>query len=78
MSDPTLQRDPADRVRQLLLSGDNIIKNRESDDRFVRARARYEQALALARDVPLEDNVIAIIERRLDGLPPDPGNAAAG
>ena len=57
------------RVRQLLLSGDNMLKNREGDARVHRARTRYEEALALARAAALDDAVI-FVQRRLDALDP--------
>jgi hypothetical protein len=55
------------RVRQLLLSGDNTLKNRTDDERVARARSRYEDALAVARDAGLDDAVI-FAQRRLDAL----------
>jgi hypothetical protein len=57
------------RVRQLLLSGDNTLKNREGDERVARARSRYVEALAVARDAGLDD-VAAFAQRRLDALDP--------
>ena len=57
------------RVRQLLLSGDNMLKNREGDQRVDRARTRYEEALALAREAALDDAVV-FAQRRLDALDP--------
>lgn len=58
------------RVRQLLLSGDNTLKNREGDERLTRARSRYEEALAVARGAGLDD-VAAFAQRRLDALDPN-------
>jgi hypothetical protein len=56
------------RVRQLLLSGDNTLKNRTDDDaRAGRARSRYEDALAVAREAGLDD-AVAFVQRRLDAL----------
>lgn len=69
MPDPRDQSNPATRVRQLLLSGDNIIKNRDNPERFARARDRYVKARDLAADAGLPDNVLSIIDLRLDGLP---------
>lgn len=60
--------DPAEeataRVRRLLLSGDNTLKNRHDAEG---ARRRFEEALALAREAGLDD-VVTIIERRLQAL----------
>jgi hypothetical protein len=55
------------RVRQLLLSGDNTLKNRTGEERMARARARYEDALAVARGAGLDD-AAAFAQRRLDAL----------
>lgn len=56
--------DARGRVRHLLLSGDNTLKNRDDPKSRERARARFEEALALARAAGLED-AVTIIERRL-------------
>jgi hypothetical protein len=55
------------RVRQLLLSGDNTLKNRTGDERIARARTRYEEALAVAREAGLDDAIV-FVQRRLDAL----------
>lgn len=57
------------RVRQLLLSGDNTLKNRDGDERVARARSRYEEALSVARGAGLDD-AAAFAQRRLDALDP--------
>jgi hypothetical protein len=57
------------RVRQLLLSGDNTLKNRDDPRSHARARARFEEALALARESRLDD-AVTIIERRLTLMEP--------
>jgi hypothetical protein len=57
------------RVRQLLLSGDNTLKNRDDPAARARARARFEEALALARASGLDD-AVTIIERRLSLMEP--------
>ncbi len=69
MSDHTDDRDPATRVRQLLLSGDNIIKNRDNPERHSRARERYVKARAIAADARLDPSVLTIIDLRLTELP---------
>jgi len=65
------------RIRQLLLSGDNTLKNRDGTERIERARGRYEQALAIAREAGLEDSIELIVQRRLDALAPTRGGADA-
>ncbi len=57
------------RVRRLLLSGDNTLKNRHDPKSRDRARARFEEALALARESDLDD-AVTIIERRLSLMEP--------
>lgn len=68
--------DPAAKVRQLLLSGDNIIKNRSTPERYVRARERFEDARRVAVDAGLDPSVVELIERRLEHLPPASGGAS--
>jgi hypothetical protein len=64
------------RVRQLLLSGDNTLKNRHETS-TERARARFEEARAVALEADLEESLLRIIELRLAALaPPDGAHAA--
>ncbi len=69
MPEDTEHIDPAARVRQLLLSGDNIIKNRDNPERYDRARDRYVKARALAEAARLDPSLLAIIDLRLTELP---------
>ena len=57
------------RVRRLLLSGDNTLKNRDDPASRERARARFEEALELAHASGLDD-AVTIIERRLSLMEP--------
>jgi predicted negative regulator of RcsB-dependent stress response len=50
----------ADRVRTLLLRGDNLLKKGKVE----RARAAFEEALTLAEDPRVRE----LAERRLEGL----------
>lgn len=59
------EADPRLRVRQLLLSGDNIRKHREGPEAETRARERYAAALDVARSAGLDAPLVAIIEARL-------------
>ena len=59
------------KVRQLLLSGDNIIKNRDNPGRFVRARERYAQAAELAAAAGLGPDVTTIIDLRIAQIDSD-------
>jgi hypothetical protein len=73
VSEPGDNRDdPSARVRQLLLSGDNIIKNRDDPERFARARERYLRAAEIAAAAGLPDGVRGFIDARLAAL--DPGD----
>lgn len=55
------------RVHQLLLSGDNTLKNRDDEGRRDRARARFDEARRVAEDAGLDD-ALTIIDRRLELL----------
>ena len=69
MNEPGDNRDdPSARVRQLLLSGDNIIKNRDDPERFTRARDRYLRAAEIAEAAGLGGDVRGFIDARLAGL----------
>ena len=70
--------DPRERIRQLLLSGDNVIKNRTEPTRRERARERYLRAREIAVTEQLDPRLIALIDARLlnlagvSGAEPDP------
>ncbi len=56
--------EPRDRIRKLLVLGDNRLK--QGDARIlVKARESYEEALALAREAGLEGQVAPLVELRL-------------
>ncbi len=76
MPEHTDDHDPAGRVRQLLLSGDNIIKNRDNPERYARARERYVKARAIADDAKLSTSILSVIDLRLTELP-DPAEHSA-
>ena len=61
------------KVRRLLLSGDNTLKNRDDPASAERARGRFEEALAVAQEAGLDEGLVTIIRRRLE---PDPADAA--
>jgi hypothetical protein len=63
------------RVRQLLLSGDNTLKNRHEVS-VDRARGRFEEARAIALEAGLDEGLLRIIDLRLASLP-QPGGARA-
>ena len=53
------------RIQKLLVTGDNRLKQGVSAEK---ARESYEQALALAREVGLEESVRPLVEIRLADL----------
>ena len=56
--------DPRERIRKLLVLGDNRLK--QGDARvLVKARESYEEALTLAREAGLEGQVAPLVELRL-------------
>jgi hypothetical protein len=61
------------RVRQLLLSGDNMIKNRDNPERFARARERFAQARDVAASAGLGSEITTIIDLRIAQI--DAGDA---
>jgi hypothetical protein len=59
------QREARQKIHDLLLIGDNRLKQGVSADKI---RQTYEQALALAREHDLEETVGPLIELRLADL----------
>lgn len=57
----------ADRVRTLLLRGDNLLKSGRPE-RFQRALEAFEEAREAARDDDVSPEVRELVERRIDGL----------
>ena len=57
----------ADRVRTLLLRGDNLLKS-SRPERFERALQAFEEAREAARDPDVAPEVRALVERRIDAL----------
>jgi hypothetical protein len=55
----------ADRVRNLLLRGDNLLKHGRSNDK---AREAFEEARDVAAEADLDERIRALIERRLEQL----------
>jgi hypothetical protein len=67
------------RIQKLLVTGDNRLKQGVAPEK---ARASYEQALAVAREAGLEESVRPLVELRLADLerlarePPPPAEPA--
>jgi hypothetical protein len=56
--------DPSDRVRTLLLRGDNVLKSGRPE-RLERALAAFEEARTVAGDARLDPRVRELVERRI-------------
>jgi predicted negative regulator of RcsB-dependent stress response len=56
----------SERVRTLLLRGDNVLKHGRSPDK---ARQAFEEAREAARDPSVDPRVRDLVERRLESLP---------
>ena len=57
----------AERVRTLLLRGDNLLKSARPE-RFGRALEAFEEAREAARDDDVSPEVRELVERRIDAL----------
>ncbi|HEX6713348.1 MAG TPA: hypothetical protein VF066_08180 [Thermoleophilaceae bacterium] len=55
----------SDRVRTLLLRGDNVLKNGRSEEK---AREAFEEARRVAAEGDLDERIRELIERRLEQL----------
>jgi hypothetical protein len=55
----------SDRVRTLLLRGDNVLKHGRSPDK---AREAFEEARRVAAEAELDERIRDLIERRLEQL----------
>jgi hypothetical protein len=55
----------ADRIRTLLLRGDNVLKHGRSQDK---AREAFEEARRIADDPSVDPRIRELIERRLEAL----------
>jgi hypothetical protein len=56
---------PGDRIRTLLLRGDNLLKSGRPE-RLPRAVEAFEQAAEIARDLGVDPDVRQLVERRLE------------
>ncbi|HEX4733339.1 MAG TPA: hypothetical protein VH247_02910 [Thermoleophilaceae bacterium] len=59
------ESDPAERVRTLLLRGDNVLKHGRSEDK---AREAFEEARQVAEEGELDERIRQLIEHRLEQL----------
>jgi hypothetical protein len=63
----TGERDPRDRIRTLLLRGDNLLKSGKPE-RLPRALEAFDEAARIARDPAVPDQVRQLVERRLEAV----------
>ena len=63
----TGDRDPRDRIRTLLLRGDNLLKSGKPE-RLPRALDAFEQAAEIARDPAVPERVRQLVGRRLEAV----------
>jgi hypothetical protein len=58
--------DPAERIRTLLLRGDNVLKHQSGDrERLLRALEAFEEAGELAADDAVDPRVGGLVARRI-------------
>jgi predicted negative regulator of RcsB-dependent stress response len=57
------ESEASDRVRTLLLRGDNLLKHGRSQDK---AREAFEEAQRVAAEANLDERIRQLIERRLE------------
>jgi hypothetical protein len=69
--------DPADRIRTLLLRGDNLLKSGRPE-RVGRAIEAFEEAQGIAADDAVDPRVRELVERRLVAARSLAGEADAG
>ncbi len=69
------QREARAKVHDLILTGDNRLKQGVSHEKV---RASYEQALAVAREHGFEESVRPLVELRLTDLQPAGGSPPPG
>ncbi|HKS78820.1 MAG TPA: hypothetical protein VJQ07_08130 [Gaiellaceae bacterium] len=65
-----MEEDVRGRIQKLLVTGDNRLKQGVDP---AKARESWEQALALAREAGLEDQIRPLVEVRLADLDQQPG-----
>jgi hypothetical protein len=58
---------PGERVRTLLLRGDNVLKSAKPE-RLPRALETFEEAREVAKDPSVDERVRELVERRIEAL----------
>jgi hypothetical protein len=61
----TADRDPSERIRTLLLRGDNVLKKSGDGERLQRALAAFREAEELSVDEAVDPRVRELVARRI-------------
>ena len=61
------EREPAERVRNLLLRGDNVLKSARPE-RLTRALEAFEEAREVAADPSVDERVRQLVDRRIESV----------
>jgi hypothetical protein len=61
----TAERDPSERIRTLLLRGDNVLKKSGGGERLGRALEAFEQAKELSADETVDPRLRELVARRI-------------
>jgi hypothetical protein len=61
----TAERDPSERIRTLLLRGDNVLKKSGGGDRLQRALDAFKEAEDLCADETVDPRVRDLVARRI-------------
>ena len=64
----TAARDPSERIRTLLLRGDNVLKKSGGGERLQRALDAYKEAEDLCADETVDPRVRELVARRISSV----------
>ena len=64
----TAERDPSERIRTLLLRGDNVLKKSGDGERLQRALDAFQEAEELCGDETVDPRVRDLVARRISAV----------
>ena len=64
----TAERDPSERIRTLLLRGDNVLKKSGGGERLQRALDAFQEAEELCGDETVDPRVRDLVARRISAV----------